>query len=423
MNDMPRRDPMNPLRTCLRRALTAVGVGAAGLAVLASGAAPARADTFVDGRQLGLHVPRIADGAGPAGSYGSVRLWDAGVAWSQVERSRGRYDWTTLDRAVAIANRQNVEILYVLGATPTWAASNRRQGFYPSAGAASMPRRLSDWRRWVTAVVTRHGNSIDAYQIWNEANLRTFWQGSPAQMAQLTLAAYTIIKRLDPTATVVAASSTMRLTSAFNRFYPSYLAQLQKRRWPVDAFAVHTYGPSTAAPAIRAKYVKKARTLLRKAHAPRRPLWDTEINYGLAGPGTRYPHRDIDGTAAAVYVAQTFLDSLRLNIARTYWYSWTPPNRLLGVTMDAGTPAAVALATVHDWLIGRTAYCRNTHLRSCLLAGPAGLSEVAWTSTGSAATYTVPAFATTQCDAMARCRPVTPGTEVQIGRMPMRFGA
>lgn len=237
-------------------------------ALLVSGAAPAAASAFIDDTTFGLHVPGIADGAIPSVRYGTVRLWDSGVAWGQVEQSRGRYWWPGLDRAVGNANAQGAEILYVLGSTPTWAASNRTQGTYPNRGAASNPRRMADWKSWVTAVVQRHGNSIDAYQIWNEANLPTFWQGTPAQMAQLTLVATRIIRRLDPTAKVVAASSTVRLSSAFNRFFPRYLAELRKRGWPVDVFAIHTYGPSTASPGLRATYVAKAR----KARFGRRGL-------------------------------------------------------------------------------------------------------------------------------------------------------
>jgi hypothetical protein len=214
-------------------------------------------------------------------SYGAVRLWDAGVSWGQVEQRRGQYWWVGLDRAVQAANAQNAQILYVLGSTPTWAASDRSQGTYPNRGAASNPRYLADWRRWVTAVVTRYGPSIDGYQIWNEANLATFWQGTPRQMARLTLEAQKIIRRLDPTAVVVAASSTVRLTSAFTRFFPAYLKELRRVGWPVDVFAIHTYGPSTATPALRAAYVRLARAELRAARAPARPLWDTEVNYGI----------------------------------------------------------------------------------------------------------------------------------------------
>lgn len=188
-----------------------------------------------------------------------------------------------LDHAVQATNAQNAQILYVPGSTSTWAASNRSQGTYPNKGAASNPRYLSDWRRWVTAVVTRYGPSIEAYQIWNEANLATFWQGTPRQMARLTWEAKEIIRRLDPTAHVVAASSTVRLRSAFTRFFPAYLKELRRLGWPVDAFAIHTYGPSTATPALRAKYERLARAELRDAHAPIRPLWDTEVNYGIKG--------------------------------------------------------------------------------------------------------------------------------------------
>jgi hypothetical protein len=392
------------------------------LLVVGPGALPAQAATAVDDRAFGLHVPQIANGIVPTVPYGSVRLWDSGVSWGQVEQRRGQYWWVGLDRAVSSANAQNAQILYVLGSTPTWVASNKSQGTYPNRGAASNPRYISDWRRWVTAVVTRYGPSIDGYQIWNEANLATFWQGTPRQMARLTLEAQRIIRRLDPTAVVVAASSTVRLRSAFNRFFPAYLKELRRVGWPVDAFSIHTYGPSTATPALRAKYVRLARAELRDARAPARPLWDTEVNYGIKGPGARYPDKDIGGNKAATYVAQTYLDSVRLRIARTYWYSWSRKTDLLGITMTTGYPAATAFQTTHDWLVNAVVDCRSRHVRVCRINRNGVLSMVAWTSSGDTGTLTAPYFATRTCDARNRCEPIAPGTQVRIGRMPRWFG-
>ena len=382
----------------------------------------AQADTLVDGREFGLHIPQIANGVVPTVSHGAVRLWDAGVSWGQVEQRRGRYWWVGLDRAVQAANAQQAQILYVLGSTPTWAASNRSQGTYPNRGAASSPRSLADWRRWVTAVVTRYGPSIDAYQIWNEANLATFWQGTPRRMARLTLEAQRIIRRLDPTAKVVAASSTVRLRSAFTRFFPAYLKELRRVGWPVDVFSIHTYGPSTATPALRASYVRLARSELRDARAPARPLWDTEVNYGIKGPGARYPDKDIGGNRAAIYVAQTYLDSVRLRIARTYWYSWSPRTDLLGITMNTGFPGATAFQVTHDWLADSVVDCRSRHVRVCRINRGGTLSMVGWTSSGRAGVITVPYFATRTCDARNRCQRVEPGTQMRIGRMPRWFG-
>ena len=399
-------------------------VATAAAVALLAGVTPAvaHAEAYVDDRNFGLHVPQLADGVVPTVSYGSVRLWDAGVSWGQVEQRRGQYWWVGLDHAVQAANAQNAQILYVLGSTPTWAASDRSQGTYPNRGAASNPRYLSDWRRWVTAVVTRYGPSIEAYQIWNEANLATFWQGTPRQLARLTLEAQRIIRRLDPTAEVVAASSTVRLRSAFDRFFPAYLRELRRVGWPVDVFAIHTYGPSTASPALRATYVRLARAELRDARAPSRPLWDTEVNYGIKGPGSRYPDKDIGGTKAAIYVSQTYLDSVRLGLARTYWYSWSPRKNLLGITMNTGYPGATAYQATHGWLADALVDCRSKHVRICRIDRGGVLSMVAWTSTGHAGAVTVPYYATRTCDARNRCQAVVPGTRMQIGRMPRWFG-
>jgi len=407
----------------MRPALSALLSIPVAAALLVGTAPPASAATSVDDTAFGLHVPRISTGVVPTVPYGTVRLWDSGVTWGQVEQRRGKYWWVGLDRAVGAANAQGAEIMYVLGSTPTWAASNKRQGTYPNRGAASSPARLKDWRRWVRAVVQWHGNSIDSYQIWNEANLDTFWQGSPARMARLTLEAKRIIRNLDPTAKVVAASSTVRLTSSFDRFFPAYLKQLRKRGWPVDVFAIHTYGPSTSKPALRATYVVRARKALRAARAPARPLWDTEVNYGIKGPGPRYPDKDIGGRKAAAYVAQTYLDSIRLRVARTYWYSWSRKTDLLGITMTAGTPGATAYQSVFDWTVGAQVTCRTGRPNSCVIRRDGARTEVAWTSSGPTRRYIVPAYATRSCDAMGGCRAVQPGSTVRVGRMPLWFGA
>ena len=420
MNKSMRESETGLMRSVIKRALT-LGL-ISGVFIGLTGTSPSNAATFVDGKQFGLHVPRIADGVTPTVTYGSVRLWDSGVSWGQVEQSRGKYWWTGLDKAVANANAQSAEILFVLGSTPRWAAANKSQGTYPNKGAASNPRNLSDWRRWVTKVVTRHGDSINAYQIWNEANLKTFWQGTPRQMAILTKQAHRIIRRLDPTAKVVAASTSVRLASAFNRFYPAYLAELRRLNWPVNVFAIHSYGPSTAIPAVRAKYISLTRAALKKAKAPRRPLWDTEVNYGIAGPGSKYPDKDIDGWQASAFISQTYLDSLRLGVARTYWYAWLPRTNLLGITMFNGTLAATAFQTTHDWVSGATVACSNTPLRTCYVDKGGVPSQIVWRSKGVAVPYTVPIYATKSCSAAGSCQPVTPGSTVMIGRMPIWFG-
>ena len=394
-------------------------------------APPASASTFNEGSQFGLHIPQIANGVVPTVPYGTVRLWDSGVAWGQIEKSKGDFWWTPLDTAVRAADAQQAKILYVLGGTPTWAASNKKAGTYPNKGAASNPANIQDWRDWVTQVVTRYGPSIDSYQIWNEANLQTFYTGTPAQMAQLTQEAANIIRALDPTATIVAASTTVRLTSAYNSFFPKYLRELAKRGWPVGAFAIHTYGPSTADPSIRDTYIAQARKDLRKAGAPALPLWDTEVNYGIAGPGAKYKDKDITGAKAAAWTSATYLDSIRLGIARTYWYFWDSPRDLVGIQLWPGQPGAAAYATTYGWVANAWVNCQDVvqgkgkkkvTVHTCAIDRGDTHPLVAWTSAGTG-TINAPADAARKCDALNTCTAIAPGSPQKIGTMPQWFAA
>jgi len=409
----------------MRRAVTALVSSAlvlsAAIAGTSASAAPGGSGGPNPTAQFGMHVPGIANGSVPTVTYGSVRLWDSGIAWGQVQQARNKYWWNGMDAAIASANTQNVKILYVLGSTPTWAASKKKQGTYPNKGAASMPK-MSDWKNWVNAVSKRYADSIESYQIWNEANLQTFWQGTPKQMAQLTKEAAKIIRKNDPTATIVAASTTVRLQSAYKKFFPKYLKELKKAGWPVDAISVHLYPASTGTPADRADYITQVKADMKKAKVPAsKQLWDTEVNYGIAGPGSGNPDRDIEGDTAAAWTAQTYLDDLRLGVDRAYWYYWAPNANLVGIQMQPGTPGAIGYQTATDWLDGAYYSCTTGDVNTCQLGDYVNPQVIAWASKGSG-TFTVPANATRQCDALLQCVPAVPGTVITIGSMPQWFG-
>jgi len=370
---------------------------------------------------FGMHIPQIAQGVAPSVSDGAIRLWDSGVAWGQVQQKANQFWWNGLDASIAAANAQNLKIMYVLGSTPKWAATNTKQGTYPNKGAASAPS-SKNWKNWVKAVVQRYGDSIESYQIWNEANLTTFWQGTPKQMAQLTKDAYTIIRQYDPTAKVVAASSTVRLQSAYKKFFPAYLKELKKLNWPIDVVSVHLYPASKGTPADRATYISQVKSDMKSAKVPAsKPLWDTEINYGIAGPGSGNPKKNIGGSTAAAWVAQTYLDDLRLGVDRAYWYYWYPQANLVGVQMFDGTPGAVGYQTVSSWLTGSYYSCITDKVNTCQLGDNTNPKVIAWASKGSG-TFVVPAGANWTCDALNQCQPAVPGTPVTIGSMPQWFG-
>ncbi len=370
--------------------------------------------------QFGMHVPAIAEGVDPGVSYGSIRIWDSGVTWGQVQQAKNKYWWDGLDRAIGNANTQKVSILYVLGSTPKWAATNVKQGNYPNKGAASMPK-IKDWKNWVKAVVNRYGESIDSYQIWNEANLSDFWQGTPKQMADLTKTASKIIRQGDPTAKIVSASTTVRLTPAYQKFFPAYLKELKKANWPVDAIAIHSYPDGRGTPATRATLIEVVNTQLKKSKVPaNKELWDTEVNYGIKGPG-KIKGQTVSGDVAASWVAQTYLDNLRLGVDRSYWYFWAPDTARIGIAMQDGTTGAIGYQSAFNWMHESYFNCASGTINSCNFGDNDNPRIVVWTSIGTQA-YTVPANATVSCTALNECSAVAPGQSIAIGNMPTWFG-
>jgi GH35 family endo-1,4-beta-xylanase len=343
----------------------------------------------IDNGFLGMHVAGAHEGAFPAKRVPvtSVRLWDTGTSWAQIEIERGRYNWSGLDRAISTAEAAGVDdILMILGPTPTWNARTTDGVHYPLPGAASVPRSFAAWDAFVAATVDRYAGRIDAYQIWNEASLRMFWRGSGQTLARMTKRAYDIIKERDPGATVVAASTTVRLPGAYERFFPAYLSELANLDWPIDVIAVHSYPTGEQDPNDRAENLRTARQTLEELGAPDLPVWDTELNYGLAGPGP-ISRTAITGQQATDWTVRTYLDSFKYDIDRTYWYIWTPERYdLLGIQMTNSSPAAGALRTVADWLLdGEWGGClQEGWVNSCVVRKNGVVSELLWTDQGEA---------------------------------------
>ncbi len=414
----------------------AVGVSALALTLTACGSSPDSADPtttssdspaeVVDGvpaTLVGMHIEGAEGGAWAAAPFGALRMWDNGTAWSQIELAKGEFKWSNIDGLIENANSKGMtDIMMVLGTTPEWAAKEINSTDYPQPGAASAPANMADWDDWVTAVVDRYADSFSSYQIWNEVNLKNFYNGTPAEMADMTKRAYDIIKAKDPEALVVAPSPSIRLTGPFNKFYSAYLEELSKLGWPVDVFAIHTYPKADGDPVARGVLIKAAQDLLTASGAPDLPLWDTELNYGLAGPGD-LPKQEITGARAAGFVVRTYIDDLRYGIDRSYWYIWSlGPYDLLGVQAFPGSDGEQGFFTIDNWVVGASYDgCQESgNSVICNFSAVGSSWIVAWAQTGEAP-YTTPENSQLVCDPLANCQEAAGGSEITLSEVPVRI--
>jgi len=414
-------------------ALAAVALMAAGCSSGSESAQPTSApsattdapvsQTGVPASLVGMHVEGAEAGLWPSAPFGALRLWDNGTAWSQIEVEPGVFKWDNLEGILENAESKGMaDVLMVLGTTPKWNASEMSPTDYPQPGAASAPKDLKAWDAWVTEVATRYKGRITAYQIWNEANLKNFWSGTPEQMADLTKRAYDIIKAIDPEALVVSASPSTRLTGPFEKFFPAYLDALAAKQWPVDVIAIHTYPTADGDPAARGAVIKKVQDYLKAASAPDLPLWDTELNYGLAGPGD-LPREEITGAKAAGWVVRTYIDDLRYGVERSYWYIWTQkPYDLLGIQAFPGSDGEQGFFALDNWVIGSEfeGCTEEAGAVVCTFSRDGVPSTVAWAQTGEAP-FTAPEGAKLVCDPLANCTELAGGSPITLTEVPVRI--
>ena len=53
--------------------------------------------------------------------FSTLRLWDTGTKWADLNPTQSTYDWKSLDQQIALAKANNSELLYTFGGVPPWA--------------------------------------------------------------------------------------------------------------------------------------------------------------------------------------------------------------------------------------------------------------------------------------------------------------
>ncbi len=379
------------------------GSAASGAVQLFSDYPAASSGVAVPSDAFGVHAP--VDWGTPGVGASWVRLWDAGVSWAQMEPTQGNIDFSKLRASIESAERSGARVLYVLGDTPGWANGGKPGNIAPTSNDSALS--------FIGALKNEFGSRIGAYEVWNEGNLQTYWIGSQQKLAELTKGIKDVI---GDTSMVLAASTGTRATNAFVTNYGDYLDSLKALGWPVDGYTVHSYPVASAGPVERVGELGQFKTMLALRGAPVKPIWDTEVNYGLAGLGEG--RRVIDDSTGAAYIAQSFIQSIQYGIDTTYWYMWTGTRGdepILGTQLNPSTPIS---NTVWNNLRGMLNGSRMTRCAesddvgfACQFAPGGGAPfTLMWTRAGTSQ-VNVSGIGTQVCDLLGNaCAPVANNT-------------
>lgn len=108
--------------------------------------------------------------------------------WRSVEVTPGVYDWTKIDRLMALAHKYEIDIYPMVHYPPTWATAGNLNTGAGHQQEPPTPAHYDEYAAFVLKSIQRYGPSgnfngsfkpISEWEIWNEPNLDQFW--SPTQ--------------------------------------------------------------------------------------------------------------------------------------------------------------------------------------------------------------------------------------------------
>ena len=377
-----------------------------------------------------------------------------GTYWAALEPSNGTYNWTPMDNLVSAAKAAGVNtIMYTFFETPQWASSNSTQacsatqnaGVY---GCAAPPKNINDWDAFVTAVATRYKGEIQYYELWNEPNVSTEFSGTVQQMVTMAQSAYSIIKSIDPAATVLSPGVAVGGIEPYSPGCPSsqcWLAEyLQDGGGQyADGVAFHgktclsdqslcvQEGIACSSTEIEAcagtglmAQVNDVRSLMAAYGLSGKPLVDTEGGYSDE-VGQKSLWGSVDQQTA--FVSRFFIVQASQGLEVAVYFSWltNPSTNLMGFgTTPAEASTDQAYTQTHEWLLGAsfTGPCSlSGGVWTCGLTSPQGNQELlVWADTNSSASsYSPGAQFTEYQDLTGALHPLAPGVAIPLNEKPV----
>lgn len=301
----------------------------------------------------------------PSARFGSWRLWDAYVAWPNLQPERAKWDFSLLDRYVAMAELAKVEVLLPLGLSPRWASARPDEKSSYGPGNAAEPRFIEDWRAYVETVAVRYKGRIRLYELWNEPNLPGFFTGGPDKLMALAREAYSILKKVDSSNLLAAPATTGDHKSL--AWLDRYLSIGGGKH--LDILSHHFY-VAQGKPEDIPGYVQRVKKIASGHGLSNVPLWNTESGFWIQnlepGPdreGIGGGWRMVPSELAAAYVVRSLVLGWAAGLDRYYWYSWDHGN--MGLTepsSQALKAAGRAYARAIEWLAEAImTSCRRTN--------------------------------------------------------------
>ncbi len=182
--------------------------------------------------------------------------------WDLVEPEQGTWDFAQYDEIVEEACKRGVNILGILGYSPT---SGER--------AWKIPER---WAEYVAQTVGRYRGKVDYWEVWNEENIGSFWENpDPKNYVDFLKITAETARKVNPDVKILFGG-----TAGVPFDFIEECLKLGASKY-FDVMNIHPYRPSVTGGAQIKRFqfdLQKTSDLTAK-YGERKPLWITEMGW------------------------------------------------------------------------------------------------------------------------------------------------
>ncbi|WP_338788820.1 cellulase family glycosylhydrolase [Metabacillus sp. FJAT-53654] len=226
--------------------------------------------------------------------------------WDNVEKERGKYDFTKYDQLTNALIKEGIRPYYILAYSNTLYEANR--SIVTKEGQEA-------FARYAEEATSRYKNKGIIWEIWNEPNIG-FWEPKPNfnEYSSLVKKVSKVIKENDPSGVVVAPA-----LSGLNEESLKWLEEIFKEGILdyIDAVSVHPYRVSN--PETVGKDYQSLRELIDKYTNKEIAIISGEWGYSTA---KGWNGLELTEKEQADYLVRMFFVNLLYDVPISIWYDW-----------------------------------------------------------------------------------------------------
>jgi hypothetical protein len=257
---------------------------------------------FIEPRDNELDMIREA-------GFGLIRM---DLIWEHVEKEKGVYDFGGYERLTKALHERGITPLYILD------YSNK---LYEQKRSVTTQEGREAFAKFAAAAVTALKSYPVVWEIWNEPNLKQFWDEQPSAEDYVALVEETVkaMRAVDANCTIIAPATSGIPLEFLDACFKKGMLQ-----W-LDAVSVHPYRSKVPETALE-EYTTLREFIQRYGFGKTIPILSGEWGYSI------HPYKGlpVDEHRQAQFIVRQFLTNFMADVKISIWYDWhddgTDPN-------------------------------------------------------------------------------------------------